>query len=71
MDPPAITGLAQAGRLYYAVALYGRTIEFSLLLLYQIPLTVHYCCYVAICPRGLSALIILNSLPLRGSGLII
>jgi len=49
-DAPAVTGLAQARRLYYAVALYRRTIEFSLLLLYQIPLTVYYYYYVTIYP---------------------
>ena len=66
MDAPAITGLAQAGRLYYAVALYRRTTEFSLLLLYQIPLAVHYYYYIATRPRGLGALTILNSLPFLG-----
>ena len=71
MDAPAITGLVQAGRLYYAVALYKKTTEFSLLLLHQIPLAVYYCCHVATRPQGLSALTILNSLPLRGSGLTI
>ena len=42
MDAPAITGLAQAGRLYYAVAPHRRTAEFSsTVLLHQEPDT--YC----------------------------